>query len=92
MNIIEFGCFVGLPSLVAFVFLIGTTKSFQLAIGIGFGSALISLFIVILLGFIYRLFQRRLPQKSPVFIWGIFAVLLSASFALFCRLHHIEPK
>jgi amino acid transporter len=92
MNIIEFACFVGLPSLVAFAFLIGTPKSFQLAIGIGFCSALISLFIVILSGLIYRLFQKRLPQKSPVFIWGILAVLLSAGIALFCRLHHIEPK
>jgi len=92
MNIIEFACFVGLPSTVASLFLIGTPGSFRLALAIGFGSAVVSLILVALSGFGHRLFRRRLPQRAPAAIWAVVAVLLSASIALFFRLHPLEQK
>jgi hypothetical protein len=92
MNIIEFACFAGLPSIVAFLFLIETPDSFRLAIAIGLGSAFVSLFTVFLFGFIYRLFRRRLPERAPVPIWAGIAVLLSASLALYLRLHVLDHK
>jgi hypothetical protein len=92
MNVIELACFVGLPSIVALAFLIGTPIPLSLALFIGLGSAVVSLLIIILTSFVYRLFRRRLPDKSPVFVWAVIAVLLSGSIALWLRLHPIEHK
>jgi hypothetical protein len=47
MNIFELAFFVGLPSAVAFVFLFGMPKHFQLSIVIGFWSAIASLLVVV---------------------------------------------
>jgi FlaA1/EpsC-like NDP-sugar epimerase len=92
MNIFEFAAFVGLPSIVALVCLIGMPGCVPIAIGVGFGSAVVSLVVVILSGFVYRLFRGRLPQRAPVPIWAVLAVLLSASAALYLRLHPMEHK
>jgi Co/Zn/Cd efflux system component len=88
MNIIEFACFVGLPSVVAFVFLFGVQKHFQFSIGIGFGSAIISLLVVVLFSFFYRLVRGRHIQKNAVLVWAVLALLISASMAIFIRMHH----
>jgi hypothetical protein len=92
MNIVEVACFVGLPSIVALVFLIGMPGCVPLAVSIGFGSAIVSLVVVIISGLVYRLFRGRLPQGAPVPIWATIAVLLSASLALYVRLHPLEHK
>jgi len=55
---------------------------------IGFGSAIVSLLAVVAFGFIYRLFGKRPFRKNPVFLWAAMAGWMSASIALYCRIHH----
>jgi len=88
MNIIELTCFLGLPSMIALVFLLGTPGSIRYSVFIGAGSALASLLIVILYSYGYRLLKRRPLETAPVPMWALIAVLLSAGIALYFRLHH----
>jgi hypothetical protein len=88
MNIIEFACFVGLPAVVAFVFLFGIPEHFQLSLLIGGGSAFVSLVVVVLFSFLYRLFRGRPIQKVHVPLWAVLAVLMSVSIALYFRMHY----
>jgi hypothetical protein len=85
MNIFEFACFVGLPSIVAFGILIGVQHAFRLSLAIGAGSAFVSLFAVILFSYVYRLLRRRRLEKAHVAIWAVLAVILSASVALYFK-------
>ena len=91
MNIFEAAAFFGLPSIVAFIFLIGTPDSFRHAVVIGFGSALVALCSVILFSYIYRFIRGRPIQRAHVFIWAAIAVLLSASLALYFRFEQKSP-
>ena len=92
MNIIEFACFVGLPWIIAFVLLVGVQDAFPLSLAIGAASAFVSLFAVILFSYIYRLLRRRRLEKAHVAIWAVLAVILSASVALYFRIHHSPNK
>jgi len=87
MNIFELACFIGLPSVVAFVLLIGVPHAFRLSLAIGTGSAFVSLLSVILFGYIYRLSRERRLQRSPAPIWAVLAVILSTAVALYFRFH-----
>jgi len=89
MNIFEFAIFVGLPSIVAFIFLLGTPDSFGRAAAIGSGSAFVSLFAVILYSFLFRRLRGRPIQRAHVPIWAVVAILLSGSLALYFRSHHL---
>ena len=94
MNVIELAYFIGLPSIVALVLLLGTPnpKPVPLAVTIGFGSAIASFLVATLSALVYRLFRRRWPQKTPVLIWAVVAVLLSASIGFYLRLHPMVHK
>jgi chromate transport protein ChrA len=88
MNIFEFACFVGLPSIVAFVLLFGLPHSIRLSLVVGAGSAFVSLFAVVLFSYLYRLARRRRIEKAHVPIWACLAIVLSASVALYFRIQH----
>jgi hypothetical protein len=88
MNIFEMAMFIGFPSVVAFIFLIGKTGSFSIAIAIGFGSSFVSLLILVLFSFIYKHMRGRHFQKNPVLVWAVLAALMSAGIAFYCRMHH----
>jgi hypothetical protein len=94
MNVVELACFIGLPAIVAFGFLIGTPnpKPVPLAITIGLASAVIALLISFFSGLVFRLFKRRRLQKAPVLIWAVVAVLLSASVGCYLRFHPMVHK
>ena len=92
MNIFEFACFVGLPSIVAFGLLFGLPQAIRLSLAIGAGSAFVSLFAVILFSYLYRLSRRRRLEKAHVPIWAVLAIVLSASVALYCRIQHLKRE
>jgi hypothetical protein len=92
MTFIELACFLGLPTVVALLILLGMPEFISLAFLIGAGSAFASLLIVLLLGFAYRLVRGRLPEQSPVRLWATLAILLSASSAVYCRIHPLKRQ